>query len=136
MTLRERAYDAAIDQEVAQFTRYLAEFWPYPGLVIASVRKVGPQVWASEETQVDASVRFAGSVWIGAGRAWKRARPCWGLRCCGMPPAATPPSSRCRLRKSSSPPRCPVSPNDSALNPFQRLGKRGFDIAFALSPCS
>lgn len=68
MSARGRVYDRQSDPEVAAFVRDLVSTWKRPDATIHNIHEVSPNVWAPQEFKPDASTRFVGSVWLGAGR--------------------------------------------------------------------
>ncbi len=125
-------YDTTIDQEVDQFTKDLTRFWPVPGMVIPSVRKLAPQVWASVDAKVDADVRFAGPVWVGAGRSLKPGQSVLGPAVLWDAPGTRSPVPKVpvtEIEPLRQPSGQPTLPRQGV---FQRSSKRIFDILFAL----
>ena len=125
-------YDTTIDQEVDQFTKDLTRFWPVPGMVIPSVRKLAPQVWASVDAKVDADVRFARPVWVGAGRSLKPGQSVLGPAVLWDAPGTRSPVPKVpvtEIEPLRQPSGQPTLPRQGV---FQRSSKRIFDILFAL----
>jgi lipopolysaccharide/colanic/teichoic acid biosynthesis glycosyltransferase len=129
-TARARVYDKSSDPELAAFVRDLVESWRRPDSVIHSLRQIAPQVWAPQRLHVNGT-RFAGPLWIGAGRELGEAPAAVGPGVVWDNPEARPAVEDVRWLdlEPSAPPAFPVPRRTPAA---ARVLKRCFDVVFAL----
>jgi lipopolysaccharide/colanic/teichoic acid biosynthesis glycosyltransferase len=130
MSVRGRVYDRSADSEVAAFVRDLVQTWNHPDATIHNIRRIRPNVWASEEHDAP-NLRFAGPVWVGAGRALPPRTTVVGPAVLWDDPQARhePEEIRWLDLEPTAPPAF-ARPRQKA--PASRALKRTFDIAFAL----
>lgn len=85
-------FNGRFDREVMHFVRQLVQVWRRPAATIsrAVAAKTGEGVWADRDDIVDATVRFIGPVWIGAGRNLSRVDSVVGPTVLWDDPAAIP----------------------------------------------
>ncbi|MBX3375603.1 MAG: sugar transferase [Phycisphaeraceae bacterium] len=133
MSAKGRVYDKQSDAEVAAFVRDLVTAWRRPDSTIHNIREVAPRVWAASGDAPDASVRFTGPVWIGAGRKLEPAASAVGPAVLWDAPEARPIPEEIRwldLEPTDAPTFGSVKKRQS--NFVGDLVKRSFDIAFSL----
>jgi lipopolysaccharide/colanic/teichoic acid biosynthesis glycosyltransferase len=136
MSIRGRVYDRQSDREVAAFVRDLVETWQHPDATIHAIRRIRPGVWAMEGASIDGAARFAGPVWVGAGRrppvaASGAAATVVGPSVMWDAPGARPVPEEVRwLDLQPTAPPTFARPRRQAR--VSRALKRGFDIVFAL----
>lgn len=131
MSIQGRVYDRQSDHEVAAFVRDLVETWRHPDATIHNIRRVGEGVWAMEDAQIQPGARFAGPVWIGAGRHPPPGSPAVGPAVMWDAPDARPIPEEVRWL-DLEPTAPPAFPKPRRKAPAARALKRVFDIAFAL----
>jgi lipopolysaccharide/colanic/teichoic acid biosynthesis glycosyltransferase len=134
MSVRGRVYDRSSDREVASFVRDLIETWRRPDATIDDIRPLAPGVWTMTNGAGRGSgrnARFAGPVWIGAGRMPPQDSPAVGPSVMWDAPAVrpTPKDIRWLDLEPTAPPQFPV-PRQKAAG--ARFVKRAFDIVFSL----
>jgi lipopolysaccharide/colanic/teichoic acid biosynthesis glycosyltransferase len=130
MSVSGRVYDREQDAEVAAFVRDLVETWRRPDSTIHSIRPAADQVWAPQGAAVEPGMRFAGPVWIGAGRQLPAGKTIVGPSVAWDAPGAAPKPEDVRWLdlEPTAPPTFPV-PRRQARG--ARVVKRLFDVAFA-----
>jgi lipopolysaccharide/colanic/teichoic acid biosynthesis glycosyltransferase len=62
-------YDRADDADLARLVKDLTRLWVAPGAMIPRARPLAPQVWADAGVTAVEGAKFAGPVWVGAGRS-------------------------------------------------------------------
>jgi lipopolysaccharide/colanic/teichoic acid biosynthesis glycosyltransferase len=129
-TAQARVYDRSADRELAAFVRDLVETWRRPDAVIHDIAQLSPQVWGPPGLSVNGT-RFAGPLWIGAGRSLGDAPAAVGPGIVWDNPEARPVAQEVRWLdlEPTAPPAFPV-PRQKARS--ARALKRLFDIGFSL----
>lgn len=131
MPVRGRVYDRQVEDEVAAFVRDLVETWRRPDAVIHNIKPVGDGAWALDSTQIEPTARFAGPVWIGAGRRMPSNASVVGPAVVWDAPDARPVPEDVRWL-DLEPTAAPTFAKPAPRAPLSRAAKRLFDIVFSL----
>lgn len=126
-------YDQTFDPEVMQFIRELVQVWRRPDVTIRRARPLDDTVWSDAETPPNPATRFIGPVWIGAGRRLDGVESVVGPAVLWDEPGLRPKPDEVRWAEIEPAPRSLDRPVKlKKLTGFHRVGKRVFDIAFAI----
>lgn len=131
-SVRGRAYDRLDDESTARFVRELIQLWRAPATTVGDVRRAAPGVWAHRGARVDATTRFIGSVWVGAGRVLEGQRSVIGPAALWDDPTARPAASRIAWDSIESAGPDPGPVRVRRESPWYDRAKRAFDLLFAL----
>jgi lipopolysaccharide/colanic/teichoic acid biosynthesis glycosyltransferase len=131
-TLSGRAYNGSDRAELAQFARDLVAAWQYPAATIRELRPVRPGVWAFAGAEVDATAKFVGNVWIGAGRRIASDATVIGPAALWDEPALRPDPQPIPWKELEVSAPAGRPPKPRALTSMQQATKRCFDIVFSL----
>jgi len=132
MSVRGKVFDRQAKDEVAAFVRDLVETWRRPDAVIQNIKPVGDSAWAMESAQISPSTRFAGAVWIGAGRMPPTNTAAIGPAVAWDAPAVRPVPEDVRWL-DLQPTAAPTFAKPAQRAPASRAAKRIFDIVFSLA---
>ena len=123
-------YDRTLDYEIAHFLHDLMQGWKRPDSTILRARKLQTDVWMDPQARVDANAKFAGPVWIGAGRHVDGGTIVIGPTIVWDDPGARPATEALQWL-TIEPTEPPPQPLPRASTIFDRAAKRLFDLAFA-----
>ncbi|MEX2217584.1 MAG: sugar transferase [Phycisphaerales bacterium] len=125
-----RFYDRTSEREQAMFVRDLVETWRRPDATIHSVGEVSQHVWGTPGLHLNGT-RFAGPLWIGAGRELGETPAAVGPGVLWDSPGVRPQPEEVRWidLEPTAPPAFPI-PRVKARS--ARAVKRAFDVAFSL----
>ena len=126
-------YDGADDRETMQCVQDLIARWRRPGSTIGRAVRAGKGVWADLRAHVSSTARFAGPVWVGAGRKLPDGAYVVGPAVLWDNPDDRPEVQHLEWGRIS-PSKLSNRKSADAL-PRQRelIGKRLFDILFSLT---
>ncbi len=132
LSINGRVYDSAYEEELSAFIRELVQVWQRPDVTIRRVRRLRDHVWCDPDFHMTSETRFVGPVWIGAGRSLNEIDSVVGPAVLWDEPERRPevPVLEWQEIEPTEVLSRPVRPK--SLSSFQRIGKRAFDIVFAL----
>lgn len=137
-------FNGRFDREVMHFVRQLVQVWRRPSATISRAvsSNAADGVWADRDTVVDTTIRFIGPVWIGAGRELSGAESVVGPTILWDDPDAIPETEVidwsliepfATHEDHETRPTWDRRIKPRRLTRLQSVGKRMFDIGFALT---
>ncbi len=133
LSVSGQIYDRNAPGEVARFIYDLVARWHRPDSTVLRARNIHGKVWRDAQAKVDPAVKFIGPVWVGCGRKIAPSdMPIVGPAVLWDDPQNRPVNDDIHwlhIEPTVVPEEAPA-PRPHSL--FDRVFKRGFDIAFAL----
>ena len=125
-------YDRSFAPEVMQFMRELVQTWRRPDATVGRARRMSVDVWGDIHASADADTRFIGPVWVGAGRSLNGVGSVVGPAVLWDSPSARPEADKLDWSEITPSDAVGDSSKNQRMTRFSKVGKRVFDITFAL----